>query len=145
MIALDTNLLVYAHRKGVPEHARAQHAIERAARHPAGWGIPLPCALEFWQVVTHPRAAGGPAAAAQAAGFIDALRRAGAALWAPTASTWDRLTEIAVRADASAVRVYDLQIALTARDHGAAEIWTRDSGFVSLRGLRVVDPFTATG
>ena len=39
MIAIDTNLLVYAHRARTPEHARAQKAIELAAAGDAGWGI----------------------------------------------------------------------------------------------------------
>jgi predicted nucleic acid-binding protein len=31
VIALDTNLLVYAHRSGTPKHRAARAAIERAA------------------------------------------------------------------------------------------------------------------
>ena len=37
MIALDTNLLVYAHRSATPEHKNAGAAIERAAAS-SGWG-----------------------------------------------------------------------------------------------------------
>ena len=61
MIALDTNLLIYAHRATMPEHSAARRAIERAVIHPQGWGIPLPCLAEFWSVVTHPAATGTPA------------------------------------------------------------------------------------
>ena len=41
MIALDTNLLVYAHRSATPEHKAAQAAIERAAA-TEGWGFAVP-------------------------------------------------------------------------------------------------------
>ena len=59
MIAVDTNLLVYAHRAGCDEHVRAKRAIEKAAVDPDGWCIPLPCPFEFWSVVTHPSSVGG--------------------------------------------------------------------------------------
>jgi predicted nucleic acid-binding protein len=64
MIAVDTNLLVYAHRARTREHAAARRAIERAAAHAAGWGLPLPVLAEFWAVVTHPSAAGRPSTGA---------------------------------------------------------------------------------
>ena len=37
-------------------------------------------------------------------------------------------------------RLFDLQIALTAVENGAREIWTHDRNFLSLPGLRVRDP-----
>lgn len=48
MIAVDTNLLVYAHRSAVPEHARARRAIENAVDDPHGWGISIANVAEFW-------------------------------------------------------------------------------------------------
>ena len=60
MIALDTNLLVYAHRSAVAEHRSARQAIVRARTSSGGWGFSLPFVGEFWSVVTHPTAAAGP-------------------------------------------------------------------------------------
>ena len=80
MIAIDTNLLVYAHRQRVPEHRRAQAAIEGAATNPRGWGFAAGVLPEFWAVVTHPSAEGRPSTPAQAAAFIRALTSAGAAM-----------------------------------------------------------------
>ena len=54
MIAIDTNLLIYAHRCGLPEHRAARRAIQKASVDPRGWGIPFSCIAEFWSVVTHP-------------------------------------------------------------------------------------------
>ncbi|MDH3401977.1 MAG: hypothetical protein OES32_00815 [Acidobacteriota bacterium] len=45
--------------------------------------------------------------------------------------------------DVTGTRVFDLQIALTAFDNGAAEIWTRDRGFRSVPGLTAIDPLAA--
>ncbi|MGO9270791.1 MAG: PIN domain-containing protein, partial [Terriglobia bacterium] len=73
MIAIDTNLLVYAQRRHTPEHRAARRAIERASADRRGWGIPLSCIAEFWCVVTHPASSGGPSPAKEARGFLHEL------------------------------------------------------------------------
>ena len=60
MIAVDTNLLVYAHRGGLPEHRAARAALEQVAASSSGWGIPQTCTAEFWSIVTHPASTGRP-------------------------------------------------------------------------------------
>jgi predicted nucleic acid-binding protein len=40
----------------------------------------------------------------------------------------------------SGARVFDLQIALTALENGATELWSHDRGFAGLPGLLVRDP-----
>ena len=55
MIAVDTNLLVYAHREESPWHDSAYEVIETLAQGPAPWAIPWPCLHEFLAIVTHPR------------------------------------------------------------------------------------------
>ena len=144
MIAIDTNLLIYAHRAALPEHGRARRAIEGASRDPSGWGIPLPCIAEFWSVVTHPSSRGGPSTGEQAREFVAALVvGAGARLWMPGDGFWNRLTQLAAELGVQGARVFDLQIALTAFDNGASEIWTHDRHFVSMAGLRVRDPLNS--
>jgi uncharacterized protein len=54
MIALDTNLLVYAHRADSPFHARASESIATLANGRAAWAILWPCLHEFFAIVTHP-------------------------------------------------------------------------------------------
>ena len=141
MIAIDTDLLIFAHRTALPEHRPAQRAIERASRDPRGWGIALPSVSEFWSVVTHPECRGGASTAKQASGFLRALiSGAGAMLWSPGEGFWERLVELAARLEIRGPRVFDLQIGLTAFDNGAVEIWTHDSRFAAFPGLRVHDP-----
>ena len=55
MIAVDTNILVYAHRDDSPWHARAFEAIAGLAEGRSAWAIPWPCLHEFLAIVTHPR------------------------------------------------------------------------------------------
>ena len=140
MIALDTNLLVYAHRSGVAEHLPAQRAIERAANSERGWGISLPVLTEFWAVVTHPLATARPSSADEAARFVEALTDSGCRVWSPGEGFWLRLARLAVELGISGPRIFDLQIGLIASDQGASEIWTHDRGFAVPPGLRRFDP-----
>jgi predicted nucleic acid-binding protein len=143
MIAADTNLLVYAHRAATPEHLGAQRALETASRRPGGWGIALVSVLEFWSVVTHPASAGRPSSPSEARAFIDALVDAGARLLLPRPGIAERTMDAAERLDVRGPRVFDLSIAITAQDNGATEIWSHDRGFVTLPGLRLLDPLAS--
>lgn len=141
MIAIDTNLLVYAHRAGSPEHGPSRRAIERASRDARGFGVALPSVVEFWSIVTHPASQGGPSTASQAAGFLRALvDDASCRLWQPREGFADRLLRAARELKVFGPRIFDLQIALAAIENGAREIWTHDQSFLSVPGLRVHDP-----
>ncbi|MCY4075278.1 MAG: PIN domain-containing protein [Acidobacteria bacterium] len=143
MIALDTNLLVYAHRSAVAEHRSAQQAIARARRAAGGWGFSLPVAAEFWSVVTHPAAPGRPSTGSEARRFLAALGAAGAEVWVPGAGFAARLARLADDLAVLGPRIFDLQIALMAFEGGATEVWTTDNRFASVPGLQVVHPFDA--
>ena len=141
MIAVDTNLLVYAHRAAVPEHRSAQSALEQASRDERGWGVAVSCLAEFWSLVTHPKAAGRPSTPAEAGDFLHALVHDGRLqLWSPGPGFGPRLLQMATELSISGTRIFDLQIALTAFDNGAVEIWSHDRRFASFPGLAVHDP-----
>ena len=141
MIALDTNLLVYAFLPDVRQNAGARRAIEKASSDPRGWGVALPSVAEFWMTVTHPASVGGPSPPAKARDFLTALLMEGpGTLWMPRDPFWTRLVQLATDLKVSGARIFDLQIALTAFDNGANEIWTHDAGFVTIPGLEVHDP-----
>lgn len=141
MIALDTNLLVYGHRSAVPESQAARGAIGRASASAVGWGFSLPVVGEFWSVVTHPGAPGRPSTGDEARRFIMALQTAGAEIWTPGPGFALRLARLADDLSVAGPRIFDLQIALTAFEAGAAELWTVDRGFTSVPGLPIVHPF----
>ncbi len=141
MIAIDTNLLVYAHRSGVAEHAAARRAIERAAASAEGWGVALPCVAEFWSVVTHPAASVRPSRPREARAFLERLLTDGAGeVWSPQAGHERRLLALADELAVAGARIFDIAIGLVAFENGATEIWTHDAGFVSIPGLAVHDP-----
>lgn len=140
MIALDTNILIYAHRSAVPEHSAAMRAIEKAAVAPRGWGIAFSCIAEFWAVVTHPGSSGRPSRPREAQAFLDNLVAAGAKILYPRNGAMVRLCKLAQQLDVQGARIFDLQIALTCHEAGAREIWSRDRNFIAVPGLAVVDP-----
>ena len=55
MIAVDTNLLVYAHRRESRYHEAVSSLVRGLAEGNDVWAIPWPCCYEFLSVVTNPR------------------------------------------------------------------------------------------
>lgn len=136
MIAIDSNLLIYAHWSTLPQHKRAVEIIDEATGVEGGWGIPLPCIGEFWTVVTHP-AAKPSSPPHEANAFLNNLWQAGAAMLDPKPGIAGRLTTLASDLKLGGPRIFDLQIALISFEAGAREIWTNDRGFPRIAGLSV--------
>lgn len=142
MIALDTNVLIYAHRAGTEQHDEAIRIIEEAIDRPNKWGIAVQCIAEFWGVVTHPSCRGGASSPAEASAFLENLLVDGRGiLWHPTPGFGARLLKRAVEMKVSGPRIFDLQIAMTAHENGAREVWTHDASFIRIPGLEIIDPF----
>ena len=55
MIAIDTDLLVYAHRRESRHHDTAASIVRGLAEGDDAWAIPWPCCYEFLSVMTNPR------------------------------------------------------------------------------------------
>src|SRR2546427_9252196 len=141
MIALDTNLLVYAHRQGAAEHEGATAAILDALNDPRGWGICLPSVAEFWSIVTQPKIPGGPSSSAVVTHFFHYLITEGQGnIWTPGPGFGQRLMRWASSLKIRGRRIFDLQIAVIALEHGAREISTHDINFVSVPTVKVRDP-----
>jgi len=141
MIALDTNLLIYAHRAGSPEHELSRAAIQSALDDPRGWGICLPTIAEFWSIVTHPKIPGGASSAKVVSHFFHYLITEGHGfVWTPGPGFGQRLMQWAASLKVSGKKIFDLQIALIAYEHGAREVWTNDAHFVSVPGVAVRNP-----
>jgi uncharacterized protein len=141
VIALDSNVLIYAHRAGCAEHRRAQAALEKAAASPGGWGFSLPSLGEFWAQVTHPKYPGAPASVDEASGFLRQLTEAaGAQVFLPGPGFPSRLASSARQLRATGFHVFDVQIAMMALENGATVFWTHDRSILRLPGLKYFDP-----
>ena len=71
MIALDTNILIYAHRGEMPEHESALSVVVDALSGSESVGLCWPVVHEFLAVVTNPRIFTPPTPATLALDQID--------------------------------------------------------------------------
>ena len=141
MIAVDTNILVYAHRKDVAWFEVASERVRVLAEGAEPWAIPWPCLYEFLAVVTHPRIFATPTSLERALGQASAwLESPSLVLLAEGPGFWKHLTDQLVRARATGPLVHDARVAALCRANGIAELWSADRDFGRFPGLRVRNP-----
>lgn len=141
MIAIDTNILVYAHREDSPFHGAAISRVTELAEGPASWAIPWPCLHEFLTIVTHPRIYAPPTPLARALDQLDAWQESPTlALLAESPTYWPTLRAALAAGRVVGPRVHDARIAALCRDHGVRELWSADRDFSRFGGLSVVNP-----
>lgn len=141
VIALDTNILVYAHREDSPHHVAAARVLNELARGPAEWAVPWPCVHEFLAVVTHQRIYTPPTALKVAVDAIDTLAALpNVRFLHETAGHLGELQTLLAPGGITGARIHDARIAAICISHGIAELWTADRDFSWFPGLRTVNP-----
>lgn len=141
MIALDTNILVYAHRADAPLHAPARAAVEALARGLPRWGLPWPAIVEYVAAVTSPARFADPTPHDVALRHVEALAATPSAV--VLVEGGDPLTpfaELVRAAGASSRTVYDARIAALCISQGVRELWTADRDFGRFPQLRTRNP-----
>ena len=141
MIAVDTNLLVYAHRADHEWNDAAHACLTGLVAGRATWAIPWPCVHEFVAVVTRARIFDPPSTLKQALAQVE--------IWVESPSLnligeapqhWATLTKLATHARVQGGAIHDARIAAICLDHGVHELWTADRDFSRFPGLRVRNP-----
>lgn len=141
MIAVDTNILVYAHREDSPFHGAASARIAELAEGSAMWAIPWPCLHEFLAIVTHPRIYTPASPLARALDQVDAwIESPTLVLLAEAAEHWSTLRALLTAGRIVGPRVHDARIVALCRQHGVRELWSADRDFSRFAGLSVVNP-----
>ena len=144
MIAVDTNLLVYAHRRDSTFHVPAASSVAALAQSAAPWAIPWPCVHEFYSVVTNVRAYKPASTPQQASAQIDAwLTSPTLVLLHETPRHWATLRKLLTEARASGALVHDARVAAICIDHDVAEVWSADRDFNRFPRLPVRNPLVA--
>lgn len=144
MIAVDTNVLVHAHRADSPFNARAFEVVRTLATGSDAWAIPWPCIHETFNIITHPRIWLPPSSTAAAAAQIDAwLASPSLVLLGEAPTHWDTLRALALAAKIAGPAVHDARVAALCVDHGVKELWTADRDFSRFPRLRVKHPLVA--
>jgi uncharacterized protein len=146
MIAVDTNILVYAHREDSPFHEAAFQRVAQLAEGPAVWAIPWPCLHEFLAIVTHPRIYIPPTPLAGALDQVDAwLESPALVLLTESPAHWPTLRALLATGRVSGPLVHDARVAALCRQHGVRELWSADRDFSRFAGLAVVNPLIGDG
>lgn len=140
MIAVDTNILVYANRRTTPDwHEPAKASLERLANGRAPWGLPWSVVHEFVAVVTRLRHS--PATLDEAFDFVERLTSSDSCVaLAEPVDYLPTLRDLATGGRATGPLVFDARIAATCLTHGVRELWTADRDFGRFPALRTRNP-----
>ena len=141
MIAVDTNILVYAHREDMPQHAPALGAVESLAVDGRPWAVPWACLHEFLAIVTHRRVLDPPSPMADAlAAVADLLALAGMRPLGERSDHPSRLTAALTSSGVTGAKVHDARVAAICLSHGVGTLWTADRDFSYFPALRTHNP-----
>jgi toxin-antitoxin system PIN domain toxin len=139
MIAVDTNILVYAHRRQPPHHDKALAWLRHLAEGNIPWAIPVFSLAEFVRVVTHARVFTPPSTLEEALEALDGLLRSPTVRVLNPGPRFPALfRQAAATADARGNLAFDAQIAAVCREQGASRLLTLDRDFSRFPGLHIV-------
>ena len=142
MIALDTNILVYARRVESPWHTEAMRLVGRLAEGREPWALPWPCVYEYLRVVTHPRLFRPASDLGKTLDELDALAESPSLTFlGETVGHRARLRRALESGRAVGNLVHDGHIAALLLEHGVREFWTTDRDFNRFPGIAVRNPF----
>jgi toxin-antitoxin system PIN domain toxin len=141
VIAVDTNLLVYAHREDSTWHEAAYTRLATLAEGRAPWAIPWPCLHEFLAIVTHPRIWTPPTPLSAALDQVDAwLEAPSLVLLSEATGYWAIARNVLHASRVTGPVVHDARVAALCRLHGVRELWTADRDFGRFPDLTVRNP-----
>ncbi|WP_419945851.1 type II toxin-antitoxin system VapC family toxin [Candidatus Poriferisodalis sp.] len=143
MIALDTNILVYAQRYEMPQNQVAFDLMNELSEGSEPWAIPWPCCYEFLGVATNRRAWGDTASTMQ-----QAWRQLEAWVASPScrqigesAGFMDTLSQVVNRPGLLGSKVHDARIAAICLANGVDVLLTSDRDFAMFPQLVTRNPF----
>lgn len=141
MIAVDTNILVYAHQQQSVFHEASYQTIQTLAEGQKAWGIPVACVSEFLSIVTNPKFAD------QCSTYEQALSQMDAWLESPSLSLlhsgprhWECLASLARSAKLQGGQFHDARIAAICLEHQVKVLYTADRDFGRFKALKTLNP-----
>jgi hypothetical protein len=142
LIAVDTNVLVYAADRDSPFHGVCSRWLESQREAPGAWYTTWSILYEFLRVTTHPRVMRRPWTGVAAWRFVTGL------IASPGLEVLVETDRHAAVAEAvigelpflSGNLLHDAHTAILLREHGIARICTRDADFNRFPFLEVFDP-----
>lgn len=141
MIAIDTNILVYAHREDSSWHDIAFRRLKELVESGLDWAIPWPCLHEFIAVVTHPKIYRPPTPLDLAIAQVDVwLESPTLRILGEGAQYWGKLKDVLITGKVLGAVVHDARIATLCLESGVTKLWSADRDFSRIKGLRAENP-----
>lgn len=138
MIAVDTNILVYAHRPEADFHKKAYEVISTLISSNEAWAVPWPCLHEFIAVVTNKRIFKSPTPLKVA---FDTVKSWLNVSFLGEGDTYlEQLELISIPTHLSGATIHDARIAAICKTHGIKELWSSDRDFSLFPSLKVRNP-----
>lgn len=142
MIAVDTNILVYARRAETSFHAKAKLLLEDLAQGEQPWALAWVCIYEFLRVVTHSRVFDPPTDLEAALEDLQSLVESPSLiLLGEGPGHWGAMRQTLLSGRATGNLVHDAHIAALLLENGVREILTADRDFSRFPGVRIRNPF----
>ncbi len=141
MIALDTNVLVHAHRAEADAHDKASQCLTALCSGHQPWGIPSACISEFMAVVTNRRIYESASTVEQAIAQINAwLAAPNARLLYCGEQHWRILSDLAMQGKLQGGQFHDARVAAICIENSASVIYTADRDFGRFKALKTFNP-----
>ena len=136
MIAIDTNILIYAHRQDFAQHRAAKDALNALHTSQKNWAIPVVCLHEFLSQVTGFRAPYTPTPVKDAFMQIRVwMQSETMTLLRPTEQHIDVLEKVVTHGQARGGQIHDARIAAICLENGVRQLWTADRDFARFAQL----------
>jgi hypothetical protein len=142
MVAIDTNILVAAHRRGTPHHEEALALLTSFAEGDVPFALFWPSVYEFLRVVTHHRVFDPPSTAREAFEAIESfLAPPAVRVLSETPGHLALARRVIGQAGATGNLVHDAHLVVLALEHGVHEILTLDADFRRFPQVASRNPF----
>ncbi|CAM3383237.1 VapC toxin family PIN domain ribonuclease [Mycobacterium intermedium] len=140
MLCVDVNVVVYAHRADLPEHADYRRLLEHLANGDQPLGLPDLALTGFVRVITNRRIFVEPTSSTEAWEAVDSLLAAPAVMQLHAGKRhWGLFRQLATDIDARGNDVADAYLAAYALENNATWL-SADRGFARYRRLRWSHP-----
>lgn len=142
MLALDTNILVHAHRRGTAHHEQALALLGELSEGPAPYALFWPGLYEFLRVVTHHRIFDPPSTTGEALEAIrDLLAPPVVRVLSETGRHSVLLQRVLQESRVTGNLIHDAHLVALALEHGVHEILTLDGDFARFPQVSSRNPF----
>jgi uncharacterized protein len=142
MIALDTNILVYARREELPHHKKALRLLRDLAEGEMQWALPWPCVYEFLRVVTHPRVINPPTPLEAALQDLESLLESQSLVMLGEGPAHrGHMIRCILSGRAAGNLAHDAHIATLVLEHGISELLSTDRDFSRFPDIKTRNPF----